>query len=581
MQALSRAPASPVAAVLLSLASGWAALEPPGTQDPRREVPVDLESVLRGRVVESATGEGIAGAEILEAGGGPVSVWRPYLPPLATTDSAGRFELPSPGHVTSFWVDAPGFGPVIFEVPAHPDETPERVLALRPSAALVSLVSPDQPDPEGLSVRVSLPMKELRVPPSRGDSYRSDVRWGGGFEERGCRIDGLPARIPLVVELLVRGKPWRRPPRPLVLEPGECAELVWDLELPATLGGRLADAAGEPLAGVTLWLWRNPFEDPGQKPVLLVPAMKETVFDTAVTGADGSFRFDAVPSGWWWVGPEAREPAASDVCSVARPVHVPAGSVGTRVHLVAYRGTTLEGRMLAPDGQPCAGLVFATSDQVDAFLMARAGDDGRFRFSPVPPFELSLVAHGRPHAPSEPALVVVGESSVELHLRVGAAIAGRVVDGRTGSPARASLTITGPDDDAVLYHAGAAEDGKLTLDGLEPGAYDLAATTPDGQVGVRRGVVVERGDQVEGIEILVEPAGLAHVRYVGSLPKGELTLYCGTTAIAFEGLATGTSATHSVPPGRVRAVLRFGEERFERWAEVEAGELVEILFDLP
>lgn len=185
----------------------------------------------------------------------------------------------------------------------------------------------------------------------------------------------------------------------------------FELESGMVVTGKVRDATGAPVAGVTVTssrTWRN----------------------ESISAADGSYRLDGVPSKGDWMVIYGRKPTYLEAKATIDEAR---GDV-TR-DLVMKRGVAVRGVVVDPAGAPVRGAELYIGFSPSAYnrLDAVAGDDGRFEFLCVAPGEQTLVTqHGQFAADTRKIQVPAGVGTYELTLQLqrGHFIAGRLQDER-------------------------------------------------------------------------------------------------------------------------------------------------------
>ena len=234
--------------------------------------------------------------------------------------------------------------------------------------------------------------------------------WGDGFAMQRHSWGDDP-KVPAPDEATVK------------LQPGE------------SLGGLVRDEEGHPVPGATVYLWSHNYKRKDSK---------ELLFDLrAVTGPDGRWHTGGAPqtSGEILGFYITHADFVSDREYVAGREKPPIADLraGSAVSTLK-KGAPIEGRVLAPDGQPVAGaLVISTEQPGNLFnglaKFAVATDAaGRFRTGQVKPGDWHLVVRARGFAPTARD-VTVGTAILneEIRLNPPHPFRARVVD-PSGSP---------------------------------------------------------------------------------------------------------------------------------------------------
>ncbi|MBN1772883.1 MAG: carboxypeptidase regulatory-like domain-containing protein [Deltaproteobacteria bacterium] len=372
----------------------------------------------------------------------------------------------------TFRLEAPGAAGVLAVCPGFPaalrrlDETCDReALVLAPVAACT------------LAVRVlddrGLPVAGALVAP---DSV--DAAWTAGERRILASVEAVRSSVEGLASLAVRAS---GTVEVLVEAPGHVAArtdpvaLPFDqpLEVELPRGGRLRgevlDAAGAPRPGARVRVVGS-----GLWPAREFPA-------------DASGRFDAgmLPPGFY----EAEAFEGSDVSSLQRGIEVqPAAD--TSVRLTLAPGGFLAGRVTFEGAAAPADGVVVTVHGLRARLVpirAAPAADGRFRVGPLQPGRHLVRSVADPFLPGEAwAEVAAGETvEVELALRVGRTLRGRVVGPDNAPVAGARLTLSGRADDGSFVLRSPTTEALAALDrrGLAP----VGRLLPIGELGVLEG----------------------------------------------------------------------------------------------
>lgn len=322
---------------------------------------------------------------------------------------------------------------------------------------------------------------------------------------------------------------------PVVLRPDETRELRWILGADAVVTGTLVrDDDGRPLPGREVSILERPPSRRPSPPRDLQDAYHGLVTKTK-TDRHGRFRFDGVPPGAYWIGARARYPMA------VQPFDV----VVERPHVevtVAAPELLIEGTVKTADGRtPSYFRVHARSTSLETVFSGRANRDGTFSIGPLWPetYRVWASSHGA-DAPSEETVASAGTAGLELRLRRGASVSGRVLRGAGGESVPATVFLTREDSDgaASTYDRDA---GSYSFEGLEPGTYHLAATTESGLVGIGPSVTVQTGEALTGVEITVEPAASLELSVDADAPVWNVYVHAGTACVAYDMLRPGAN----------------------------------------
>ncbi len=538
---------------------------------------------FEGTVLSTATGAGIAGAEVTfsRAGAaapvhtGPGGVFR-FEPP-----EAGRWQLATasaPGHEPF----APEWGTSPIAVDARPGEAVGGIVVwLRPVRSVAGRVEDAAGKPvSGAEVRVlggatgeraMMPSTE-RATSGAGGAFIITAPDGATLEAR--HPGHAPGRATLDLTARSSGR--------VVIQLGEAAERP----APGAVTGRVV-AGGAPVEGALVSARLRRRGGPG--------SADSVVAAQALSDADGRFTLPDLDAGRYLLG-AVRDGYAQSRAVVARPGEeavVELGRGGAVAGLVREAGS---GRPLAPfrvevrRGGRGGRFWVRDATFVDA--------SGRFEIADVPPGPALVTAFAPGHLPSDEVEVTVPEApgSVEVQLRVpvGGRIAGRVTDRVSGAPiagARVALEGEGANPPSLLDGGAAAisgADGSFVVAGLPPRTVSLLASAdghhsrivagisvPEegmaGPVDVRLSPVAEGEDprvELAGIGATLEQRGRSVLRIGAVVPGGgaaEAGLVPGDEILAVEwrpisdlGLAGAVDLIRGPEDTRVRLVVRRG-----------------------
>jgi hypothetical protein len=213
------------------------------------------------------------------------------------------------------------------------------------------------------------------------------------------------------------------------------------LERGTTIGGRVVDEQGNPVAGSKVLVW-VPREDRVDRLPVLVDLF-QTPF---TTDADGRWRCDVVPADLKTVLLQLNQPSFLDYSLFASSSTAPNLDQlrAQSAEIVLKAGRPVEGLVLddATD-QPIAGATVQFGTDFNSSNASRATTDaqGRFRLAAPEEGPGKLTAQAPGHAP-ETAEILVGEKldPVSIRLRPGRTIRGRVVDPE-GKPIPGALLV--------------------------------------------------------------------------------------------------------------------------------------------
>jgi hypothetical protein len=241
-----------------------------------------------------------------------------------------------------------------------------------------------------------------------------------------------------------------------------------------------------------------------------------------VTGADGSYRFDGVAPGDWWVGlvpddnDEANGPTAPpDLGMDVRTVHIEAGT------------------------------------DVELESTARRESSIRNRWE-----DLHVI-------------------SVESMANEWCSLRGTVVDadGRRVSGTRAQCFAVDGAPSVGAFRR------RSLYAGLEPGRHLILADDRDFRCAKLR-IDARAGVRLDDVELVLERGGRIDVRNLGPRDYVDVRARLGRDVVGSTYLRIGETETFVVPSGRIQLEIRRGE-RYVRWktVDLEAGETVPVTVD--
>jgi hypothetical protein len=496
---------------------------------------------FEGRVVSSATGAGVPGAELTFSRSGEATVV------TGAPDGGFRFAPRQPGRWTLAAVSAPGFFPFAPEwghspvlLDAREGATVRDVtVTLAPAVDYRGRVVDAAGAPlAGVEVRVlGAAAGETALLPLR-DRYASDA--AGEFTFRAPEGATLEARhpgyAPARADLDFAATVSRR--LTLTLEawaPGE------EERQEAGIAGRVDLPGGQPAGGAlviaTAW-------DAGDGP----PRQ-------ATAAADGRFALPPLPAGRYRV--VATRPGSA-------PVERDVRAGATDLVLRLAEGGRVAGRVRdRSTGQPVAPFTVAVRARGRRFplrTLAVVDPSGRYEVADLPPGRAFVVVAAPGRAPSAEQEVTVPEPGqppavADFELSAGGRLHGRVVDARTGAPvAGAAVELEGqvelgPSLLPVRAAGVSGPDGRFELSGVPERPASLRAQAPGHHARLIAGFEVREGE-ARG-PVLVELTPLEP----GEEPKLELTGIGATLAPRRDALRVtavlprGGAAEAGIVPG--------------------------------
>jgi protocatechuate 3,4-dioxygenase beta subunit len=311
------------------------------------------------------------------------------------------------------------------------------------------------------------------------------------------------------------------------------------------------------------------------------------VVSAARAGKDGAFRFEPSEQGVHTLAlvtakgyhPFAPAWGQSPFTLIARE-----GEVIRDITIALVPETVYEGLVESPEGEPVRGAVVRIVGGREGGEGARFSTDDKGAFSFTAPDEALLEASHPDFAPSRARVDIGVQTSGRLVLRLGAkgeevgaaaSIAGKVVDAK-GEPAEGVLVSARfraeiPHPGSSLVGEGQAitdEGGAFTLEGLDPGSYDVVATS-EGIASARAESVstgvhdlvlrLAEGGRIRGrVRARESGAPIAAFSIVVELERGPLEREMATAVSFFDargeyelgGLLPGSYSVTAVTHGR-------------------------------
>lgn len=455
---------------------------------------------FEGRVVSSATGAGIGGADLTFSRGGAAASAR------AGPDGAFRFEPPAEGRWLLAAVTAPGFFPFAPEwghSPVQLDAAAGRHVSgieihLAPATELTGRVVDAGGAPvAGAEVRLLGAAGEAALV-SIADRFTSDARGtfrfaapeGAVLEARKAGL--LPGRAEVDRLSMLNGRVT------IALGPAH-----GPLGGRAPVAGQVIAKGGGPIAGALVVA-------EGERPFGVdVPAAQ------AVTGGDGRFTLADLDPGRYRITARAEGRAPGSVRRVEP------GAKDVLVELAA--GGRLRGCVrAAASGAPVAPFTVLVFERRSALRLvqqrSRSVIDGSgcYALDDLLPGPAVVVISAPGYAPSPELAVEVpaspGEAVADAALEVGGRLSGVVRDDASGAPiAGARLSVEGALSGAastfpVLSEATTGAEGAFLLGGL-PRRVSVLAAAAGHHARILGGVEVPPGGAAGPVEIRLRPAG--------------------------------------------------------------------------
>jgi Carboxypeptidase regulatory-like domain len=375
----------------------------------------------------------------------------------AITHADGRFSIPGLPR-----------GPVQIMVEKHKLVSPDPTIDLA-QVSQVELVCERQATLSGRVVRGGKPVARAEVHLyqewKRPHTTRSDD--DGTFEMEGVAA----ASYDIVAASLAEGATMAR--RPIAVGAQDIAGLVLDLDLTASIAGRVVDTSGAPVGGVMVYFDREDVED-----------MMRGAEAADTTAPDGTFLVAGLAGGTY--RPQVRrQDARLGPYPPARGRRFPAVEVaGASPHVtgvelaVSAADLTISGRT-ERRGEPVAGVeIFAYSPKSGGEGNARSGPDGSFVIEGLAAGPYRLMVH---HAGDLSLDVEAGARDVVVELPEVGKIEG-VVSGFRTAP---DVMVSG----SSMMREATVEDMRFAIE-VPVGTYVVSASASSGEHATARTTVV-------------------------------------------------------------------------------------------
>ncbi len=451
---------------------------------------------MEGRVLDAATGAPLEGASVVAwvtAGGSPFR----STYPTALSNPDGTFvlrDLPA-GSLCTVSAEKEGFlanafSPPPSERPPLEDGVPYRLdLPLERGVVVRGRITDTAGTPlPGSSVTILLEGQDGDTSPrTEADTEgRYLLRTRGGKRALFFVGDDLhhhPDQPPWSAQALQKGLA----PESLVVELPESGEVIRDFALPAgaVVEGRVVDRDGNPLAGAMLHAGPTGFQSGGV---------------AEPTGLDGDYRLEGVRTGTG-VTVTAFVPGPGGRWGKSDPFDLPEGgkATGITVVVVDHPGSSLAGRVTAPDGSAVGGarlwLLQGSPEGRPGMNFWESGKwhggmtpvaaDGSFRFEEVRSGTVTLLAEAPGFGPSRgPTLQLEpGEQREEVSVRLApeSRLEGRILDGE-GVPVEGAEVVVAEETWGPTYlmaiRGVSGADGKFAVGGLADIEYQVIVSAP-------------------------------------------------------------------------------------------------------
>ena len=347
------------------------------------------------------------------------------------------------------------------------------------------------------------------------------------------------------------------------------------LQRAARISGRVTGDDGAPLAGAAVESWLA-----GETPARsgsLRPCRNGS--GSATADADGRFRLDSLPPGWW----SLRATAAGYRGATRERIHVPAGEGRDGVEIVLGPGAVVAGRVFTSGGEPAPGARVSAFSE-DGVVQALAAGDGTYRLAGVEPGERTIEATlGEGAWASQSLTVQPGDNRLDLTMDQGSPhreVRGRVL-GPDGGPVGGVTVLAG------AARTVSAADGAFLLLVEDNQDYEVWAEKQGFAVAKAEAAVHVAGAPVDGVEIRLGRGGRLTGRLLG-LDREELARASVQVELlpSFQARAAvdpqGAYRIEDVPPGEWTVKARAGDREVREPAVLPpdaSGATVDLAFE--
>ncbi len=501
----------------------------------------------------------------------------------------GRFQVQLKSWVRQRFVSAtaPGYSRTWFAFESgHTDSSLPLEVRMTRSASVLATVKDEAGAPiAGVRLDFSTSADQIQQASQSDRMYlNSDAHWRAVTDENGkASVLDLPTNVPLKLVLRRTGFEPREEPNPITLEPRERRKLEIRWGSGGTLKGQVLNADGSSLAQQRIW--RMASRSQHREPFFFSSFEKPA----AVTKTDeqGRFQFSDVPIGAWCVGvaPENfYDETASGIPALAQTIEVKASGEVVELELRVQARLFITGKVLDPSGAPAANCsIFAWVENTRLICDAETNESGEFRLGPLTQglWKLHASMFYEQAAPALPVDVEAGSDGVVLQLRVGASVAGKVVDAATLEPLDCDVNLSSSDDDKQPWSGRPTTHGNFKFDSLLAGNYWICARDVGGRIGVSAAFKLAEGEVLEDLEIRMRPGAKLKLRLKGGAPYFDYTILVGGSPLLYNQVAKGIAQVEVVPAEKLEVRWSNPESKIAKTQTIQllVGETKELVWD--
>lgn len=557
-----------------------------------------------GRVIDAETGEALPGSELAFVPRESALTLGFFVAPIdpLVADGAGRLALfIDPEQPWRASIGLAGYGArEVLPLAGHEDPEHEQVIRLARAAALeVVVIGADALGASGIGVSLSASFEQLLsrdggtllqhgrrgVVMVGGPARSFDATTDGAGR---ARIEGLPAEVSFELVLRRGSEELVHEHEPIVLQPGETRDLVYDLSLWRDLAGRVIDTSGAAVAGLDLWL--VPAQE-GETARVFASHVPQKAARLVKSDEHGRFTFERVDPGTWLLGPACHANPVLEDTSLVKAVplaillRVPSQEADGEIVLRVQQDLFIRGSVVDADGVPVRRAhVVGRARGSDHRVYDFSGADGSFELGPLLPGAYELYAGKDSFRMAEPAstlLVEAGSADVAVTIEPSGQINGKVVDAQ-GRPLVAEVRLLSDPDARGLFGmtlVSSRADGRFAFGSLGRGRYHLIAVCADGRIAVRGAFDFDPGEPTDSLTLQVAPGAKLRVRIAAELGPAQNVLVTAADApVATSYQSELASIVFTVPPGELEAIaLLVDGSRVRASVVLAPGEEREIL----
>jgi len=541
----------------------------------RRQIALSVatrpDRVVHGIVLRRDTREAIPGVvveaeSILLSDGGPRVV----------TGNDGAFQMELLSFVTAaLRFDHPEFGTALSPVRANHDRPEDSIEILLDRAASIRVIVATTQS-QGISSWIlfaNTQAAEVVQPSDAWDTRATPLEWSASVA---TRLEGLPAKAQLFVEIRDGTRVAWRSMEPIVLTPGEDRVIECSIGS-GQLEGVVRDSEGNPARGIKIAIRIASLE--GQRRIL-----DAETFDVTTTSLDdGSYRFESVPLGSWFVFPAHDSWASphSNRTSVRLAERIEIQRDGERVvhDIVLIPGLWIAGRVVDANGNGIEGAtVHGRHESILGTVQTRTLLGGAFWLAQLAPGTWTLSASAPRLSPVIDARFPAGTLDVMLTLGADTRVVVEVRDELDAPIHGATVNIHASDGKGSAYSYTTDASGTVIHADFVTTAVHVVATTSDGRFAALRDLAVVPGRDARAT-LRVERGGRARLRFDGPGTSALVLALDRSVCMYIGTVVNGREIDITGPIGEVDLQLHVNGKRHDRAIRLEREPQSTVVFD--